>query len=206
MQNWKVIVIARNETKLKLLQKELWANFNYFIWDIRNAEQLEKIFHKIHNINCLINNSAVWYRKETKIESLMEIEDTIMTNLVGAIRCTRLALPNMIQNKDWVIINIGSMLAIQGKNWASTYSASKAGLKMYTDVLREEVKKDNIKVINIHPWKIETPMRGIAELEAFQWRMLQPEALAAIIYDSYEKAIQWMVQEEICIKPQWIIK
>lgn len=201
--NRKVIVLARNEKKLKTLKSELWINFEYYVCDIRYKTQLQNVFEQITDIDCLINNSGIWYWKTVYEESLDHIEDTIMTNLIWAIRCTRLALPKMIENNNWVIINIGSIQATRWKIWASTYGASKAWLKMYTDILREEIKKENIKVISIHPWKIETPMRDSDELEEFKNRMLDPNQVAKIIYESYIQAMKWIVQEEICIKPQW---
>lgn len=197
-----VVALARNEQKLKTLQHELWTHFDYRVCDIRDQSQLIQVFTTIDTIDCFINNSGVGYRKHTDAESLHQIQDTIQTNLISAIRCTKLVLPKMITQQDGVVINIWSMQSTKWKIGASTYGASKAGLKMYTDILREEVKQYNIKVISIHPWKIETPMRDKDELEAFTWRMLQPQDVAKIVYDSYQKASQWIVQEEIYVKPQ----
>ena len=202
----KVIVLARNEKKLESLKSELWINFEYYVCDISNKNQLQNTFKEIIDIDCLINNSGIWYWETVYEESLDHIEDTIMTNLIGAIRCTRLALPIMMKQKNGIIINIGSIQATRWRIWASTYGASKAWLKMYSDILREEIKKENIKVISIHPWKIETPMRDDDELVEFKNRMLQPDQVTKIVYESCIQAMQWVVQEEIYIKPQWIIK
>lgn len=198
----KVIVLARNEKKLESLKSELWINFEYYVCDICDKAQLQNSFDQITHIDCFINNSGIWYWESVDKESLEHIEDTIMTNLIGAIRCTRLALPCMIQKKNGVIINIGSIQATKWRIWASSYGASKAWLKMYTDILREEIKKENIKVISIHPWKIKTPMRDDDELVEFKNRMLQPDQVAKIVYESSIEAIQWTVQEEIYLKPQ----
>jgi short-subunit dehydrogenase len=184
------------------LQQELWQeSIGYFVCDIRNKETLQEVFSQISHIDCFINNSGIGYWENTYEESLEHIEDTIQTNLISAMRCTRLALPKMIANNQGVIINIWSVQSTKGRAGASAYGASKAGLKMYTDILREEVKEKNISVIGMYPWKMYTPMRTSEELEELWPIMMNTEEVAKIIFQSYIYAMQWVVQEEIFIRP-----
>lgn len=64
----------------------------------------------------------------------------------------------MIKRKDGKIVNVSS---VQGKfaiPYRSAYSASKHALQAFSDSLRSEVKKDNVKVLLVSPGYINTAL------------------------------------------------
>ncbi len=74
------------------------------------------------------------------------------------------------------------------------------GLLGYSNVLREEVRKHKIRVINVIPGTTETPMWPAAVREEHSERMLNPEEIARVIVSAYlEKSS--MVTEEILVRP-----
>lgn len=134
-------------------------------------------------------------------ESLEHIEDTIQTNLVGAMRCTKLTLQSMIAQKSWVIINIWSTQSIRHRVGASAYAASKAWLKMYTEAMREEVKPFGISVLWIYPWAIKTPMRDEEEIKHHNGTMMESSTVANIVFEAYNSTLTDAIQEDIFIRP-----
>ncbi len=197
-----IIILARNEEAMKEIQNILWADkVSYYVCDIRDKARLTEVFEKINHIDCLINNSGIWYWGNTFEESLNHIEDTIQTNLIGAMRCTRLALPKMMARKSWVIIQIWSTQSVRHRVGASAYAASKAWLKMYTEALREEMQPYGISVLGIYPWAIETPMRDQEEMTNRKGTMMKPESVAKIIFDAYQSSQTGATQEDVFIRP-----
>ena len=83
---------------------------------------------------------------------------------------------------------------------SSAYTASKLGLLGYTNVLREEVRKYNIRIINILPGATETPMWSAEVRKNSSERMMTPEEVARLLVWVYLQEGN-MVPEEITIKP-----
>jgi short-subunit dehydrogenase len=73
-------------------------------------------------------------------------------------------------------------------------------LLAYTNVLREEVRKYNIKVINILPGATKTPIWSSEMLNKYANKMMSPEDLALFIYSVYDLDSS-LVTEEITIRP-----
>jgi short-subunit dehydrogenase len=95
-----VVVLARDKGKLEILQAELHSDYLEIIpCDIKDKKQLSEIIPRLE-ADIFINNAGIGYRKNTYEESLEEIEDTIVTNLTAAMRCSRLITPAMIAQKS----------------------------------------------------------------------------------------------------------
>ncbi len=171
--------------------------------DISQNKDVEALVKKINNnfhIDCLINNAGVTSFKPFVENSMNDIETIIDTNLKGAIYATNAVLPKMIENKSGVIINILSVAAKKIFENSSVYAASKAGLTAFSNVLREEVRKHNIKVINIFPGATSTEIWPEGALSKYSSRMMSPENLANLIYDIYNNSNQ-LSPEEIVVRP-----
>lgn len=202
----RVAVSARRVEELNKLNSELADASNPFIihpLDVSNPSEVEKTVKNIsseNNIACLVNNAGVTSFSPAADDLLSDIDEIIKTNLLGAIYSIKSVLPGMIENKSGMIINIISVAAIKIFTESSTYAASKAGLLAYTQVLREEVRDKNIRIINILPGATKTPIWPNQALEKFADRMMSPDDLAKFIYHVYSIKSN-LVPEEIVIRP-----
>jgi short-subunit dehydrogenase len=106
----------------------------------------------------------------------------------------------MIEQKQGTIINILSVAAETVLTKSSIYAASKAGLQAYTKVLREELRENNIRIINVLPGATRTPIWPNSALEKYGERMMSPAELAKFIYQVYSINSN-LVPEEITIRP-----
>ena len=68
----------------------------------------------------------------------------------------RAVLPIMRQQKRGLIMNISSAAGLSGNPFQAFYSASKFALEGYTEALRHEVKRLNIKVSIVEPGFFKT--------------------------------------------------
>ncbi len=93
-----------------------------------------------------------------------------------------------MRNKSGTIINILSVAAKKIFTNSSIYAASKAGLEIFSKVLREEVRENNIRIINIYPGATSTEIWPENAINKFSDKMMTPEKLADFIYDIYSNS------------------
>ena len=165
-----------------------------------NVVQVVKKITASNQINCLINNAGISTFKNAENNSIQEIKDIINTNLLGSIFTIKQVLPHMLNAGGGTIINILSVAAEKIYEKSSAYTASKMGLLGYTKVLREEVRKSNIRIINILPGATETPMwpQDIRNIKSDE--MMKPEDLAQMLVWIYLQKKN-IVPEEITLRP-----
>lgn len=81
-----------------------------------------------------------------------------MVNYFGAIAMTKAVLPSMCRRREGRIVFVSS---VQGKfaiPFRSSYAASKHALSAFSDSLRAEVHKDNVRVLLVSPGYINTAL------------------------------------------------
>lgn len=128
--------------------------------DVSSMEDILSVSEKAGTVDLLVNNAGVSEIdlftgiSEIKSRSIMEI------NLVGAMNCARLMLPDMIRRKSGCIVNISSMWGQIGASCEVDYSASKAGLIGFTKALAKEVAPSGIRVNCVAPGFIMTEMNS----------------------------------------------
>mgnify|MGYP001295996459 CR=1 FL=1 len=201
-----VIASSRRVNLIENYKKELDGKESNVIpvkLDITNLKSIEdfyKDYSKDFFIAALINNAGVTSFKSAQEDSLEEIKEIIEVNLLGAIYSIKKVLPKMIEMNYGTIINILSVVTQKVFLGSSAYSASKAGLLAYTNSLREEIRKNNIRIINIIPGATKTPIWNSSVLEKHSHRMMSPEDLAKLVYYVYSIKSN-LVTEEIVIRP-----
>jgi 3-oxoacyl-[acyl-carrier protein] reductase len=202
----KVFASARRVTELERLKTELEKeklNIEVLPCNVASSANVDQVVKKIsadYRINCLINNAGITSFKPAEENSIQEINDIINTNLLGSIYSIKYTLPYMIEQEEGTIINISSTAAKKIFTESTAYTASKTGLMGYTNVLREEVRKYNIRVINIIPGATDTPMWSAAVRKEKADKMMAPAEVARIMVWNYLQKGN-AVNEEIVIKP-----
>jgi len=132
--------------------------------------------------------------------SVKEIDDVINTNLLGSIYTIKAVLPHFIRNGEGTIINVLSVVTEKTFTNSSVYSASKMGLLGYARVLREEVRKYNIRVINVIPGATETPIWTREMRDDNSERMMNPESIARLMVSAFLQSDN-LVVEDIVVRP-----
>lgn len=201
-----VFVSARRATELERLNKELKKEklsvkiFPCNVASNQNVDQTVKKITSENEINCLINNAGITSFKLAEENSINEIDDIINTNLLGSIYTIKNVLPYLIEKGGGTIINVNSLITQKFFTKSSAYAASKMGLLGYSKVLREEVRKYNIRVVDIFPGNTETPMWSAKIRKENKERMMKSEDIARVLVWAYLQKGN-MVSEEIFLRP-----
>lgn len=202
----KVFASARRVTELERLNSELAKeklDLEIFPCNVASSANVDQTVKKIvssHSIDCLVNNAGITSFKKAEANSIQEINDIINTNLLGAIFSIKYVLPHMIEQGGGTIINLLSVVTKKVFTNSSVYAASKMGLLGYTDSLREEVRKYNIKIVNIIPGATETSMWPSEVRKENSDKMMTSEDIARLIVWVYLQKGN-MVTEEILLRP-----
>lgn len=151
------------------------------------VKQSLEIFGKI---DVLVNNAGVELTKLLIDCKTSEIEDVILTNLMGTIYTTKEVLSSMMSNMNGKIINISSMWGTAGGSMESVYSASKGGIVAFTKAIAKEVGLCGINVNCVCPGVILTDMTKHITIEDMKnleaqtaiGRIGQPQDVAGLVY------------------------
>lgn len=160
----RVIGIGRTEEKLREAKLKLGGNFTYQVFDVTEPEKWDGFAAFLEKAaitpDILINNAGrmlPFARVEKHSEG--DITSIISTNLVAYITSIRKMLPFLKKSPTPAIINICSAGGICSVAGQSLYSATKFGVRGFTDALRAEYSK--IYIGGVYPGFIRTDiMRG----------------------------------------------
>lgn len=202
----KVYASARRLTELERLNKELVEeklSVEILPCNVASSQNVDQAVKKIYTegkIDCLINNAGITSYKAAVDNSVQEINDIININMLGSIYCAKYVLPHFIKQGGGTIINVLSTAVSNVFTESTAYTASKMGLLGYMNVLREEVRKYNIKIINLVPGPTETPMWSSEVRKEKSDQMMTTDDLARLMVFSYLQKGN-IVLEEITIRP-----
>jgi len=146
--------ISRSEPNGELLEN---TNFKWLKADITKLDELEKEFQKIDKLDFLVNNVGVYSHSMFEEENFENIERLIDINIKGNVFVTKLCISKLVNNSRIVFIN--SIAGINHIIEESIYVASKHALKAFSNVLAKELRPKKIKITNIHPGGINTPLQ-----------------------------------------------
>lgn len=129
------------------------------ILNVLDTASIEMVFENIANsnnghIDILINSAGGSARENANkiVDQDVEIIDSLLdVNLRGAMVCSKFAAKYMIKQKRGKIINITSVIGIQGKSGFSEYAASKGGSIAFARSLAQELGRYNINVNCVSP-------------------------------------------------------
>ncbi|MCH7963592.1 MAG: SDR family oxidoreductase [Bacteroidetes bacterium] len=199
-----VFASARRVSELnRLTENDSESQIGIYPCNVASRANVDQTFKKIsaeYNINCLINNAGITSFKSVEENSVKEIDEVINTNLLGSIYTIKAVLPHFIKISGGTIINVLSIVTEKTFTNSSVYSASKMGLLGYARVLREEVRKYNIRVINVIPGVTETPIWTREMREENSERMMNPESIARLMVSAFLQSDN-LVTEEIVVRP-----
>jgi short-subunit dehydrogenase len=109
--------------------------------DVRGMTRLvERVQAAAGPIDVLVNNAGVEYYRRYVDYTAEELADVLTVNLHVPMELTRLVLPGMIERGVGHVVNIASLAGKKGVLYNAPYSASKAGVILWTDALRQELE------------------------------------------------------------------
>jgi len=153
------------------------------------ARLREEVSGAFGHLDLLVNNAGVQVVAPIAQFDDDEMGAIINTNLLAPMLLTRDMLELLKAAAPSTIVNVGSMFGLIGFPLFSVYSASKFGLRGFSDALRRELKDARVGVTYAAPRATATAaMDGSQHLvEPFGMIVDQPEDIARRILDGVER-------------------
>jgi 3-oxoacyl-[acyl-carrier protein] reductase len=159
------------------LEKELTAlgvKGKGYVSDASNYEQAHQVADRVAEdfgkIDILVNNAGI-----TRDTLLMRMDEemwdlVIKVNLKSVFNFTKAVQKYMLKARTGSIINMSSVVGVNGNAGQSNYSASKAGILGFTKSIAKELGARNVRCNAIAPGFIITEMTGkLPENVKDQW-------------------------------------
>jgi len=114
-------------------------------------ESIRQTLSAFGRIDVLVNNAGYGMAGTVEETGEQKIRNIIDVNLVAAIEVTKRVLPVLRAQRSGYILNIGSVAGFVGAPGWAIYSATKAALAAFSEVLALDVAEFGIKVTIIEP-------------------------------------------------------
>jgi 3-oxoacyl-[acyl-carrier protein] reductase len=119
------------------------------------ARMVAEAVARFGGLDILVNNAGI---TRDMLALRMQPDDwraVLETNLTGAVRCCRYALPHLLASPTGRIINIASIAGIAGSAGQANYSAAKAALIGLTEVMARALAPAGVTVNAVAPGAID---------------------------------------------------
>ena len=201
---WRLIVLARRESRLKELTKTLverhQADVHELVCDVRDEDRLYSLLNQLPkshaHVDVLVNNAGLALGlSPAHLADLNDWQTMIDTNITALVNITRHLLPGMVDRNQGHIVNMGSVAG----NWpypsGNVYGASKAFVKQFSNNLLADLSGTNVRVTNIEP--------GLAKTEFSDVRFHGDKAKAKQVYrwteplkaEDIAEVVRWVVMQ-----------
>lgn len=159
----------------KELEAEYGENVKGFQSDASDFDAAQNLINEVLNtfgkIDILVNNAGITKDSLLMRMSFEDWQKVIQVNLDSAFNLTKAAMMPMMKQRNGSIINMSSVVGLQGNAGQTNYAASKAGLLGFTKSVALELGSRKIRCNAIAPGFIETEMTDkLSDEIKEQWR------------------------------------
>lgn len=186
----KVIITGRDKIKTEKVANAIGAT--PFHCDVTNDQQINDMYafisKEFSGLDILINNAGIGQRMGLGEITREKMREVYEVNVLGATMVAKGALPFFLKQKSGNIVNIASTASLKGYPTGSIYASSKFALRGLTQCWQGELRKDNIRVIQINPSEVPTAFgdEDHREERPLEQNKLTPEEIAHTIVSTLE--------------------
>lgn len=158
--------------------------------DVADRAEVERLFawldEQLGPLDILVNSAGINVQKRAMAElDPADWDRMVAINATGSFNCIHAALPGMRGRKSGLIVNISSIAGKRAMRLGGVgYCASKFALTALGTTVGLEERANGIRVTNIYPGEVSTPILAQRPTPVPPERlaqMLQPEDIAACV-------------------------
>ncbi|MFN2450975.1 MAG: glucose 1-dehydrogenase [Candidatus Dormibacteria bacterium] len=148
-------------------------------------------------LDLMVSNAGIEKQIPTLEMALADWDAVIRTNLTGAFLCLREAGRQMAAARGGVIVNMSSVHEYIPWPGFAHYCASKGALKLLTQTAAKELAGSGIRVVNIAPGAIQTPINDFVTSNPAEYRKVVGEIPAGRMGQPEEvaEAVVWVASD-----------
>ncbi|EIM26575.1 SDR family oxidoreductase [Microvirga lotononidis] len=119
--------------------------------DVTNQSSIERVVDAAGPIDVLVNNAGIGWLNALEGTPMDVIRETFETNTFGTMAMTQAILPHLREQGSGTIVNVTSSVTLKPLHLLSAYTASKAAVNAFTEVLALELEPFNVHVRIVLP-------------------------------------------------------
>lgn len=147
-RDWAVIATMRAPRPDILPQSE---RLRVLALDVTDAASIRDAVAAAGPIDVLVNNAGIGFLNALEGTSMATARDIFETNTIGTMAMSQAVLPQFRERREGVIVNVTSMVTVKPLHLLSVYTASKAAVNAFTEVLALELEPFNIRAKVVLP-------------------------------------------------------
>jgi NADP-dependent 3-hydroxy acid dehydrogenase YdfG len=159
----KVAIVARRGDRLEALAQRIIAAGGealVVVADITDDTQIQTVVNQTKTawgqIDILVNNAGIALIGEIAKSDPADWRRMIDLNLIALMNLTHAVLPILQAQGSGHIVNVSSVAGRTVRTGIGGYNVSKWGVTAFSEVLRQEVSKQNIRVTIVEPGMVNT--------------------------------------------------
>jgi 3-oxoacyl-[acyl-carrier protein] reductase len=160
------------------------------------AAVVKQVASDLGGVDILVNNAGI--TRDGLIMRMKEADwDAVLSvNLKGAFNCTKAVFRPMSKKRYGKIVNIASIVGVNGNAGQANYSASKAGMIGLTKSTAKEYASRNINVNAVAPGYIKTEMTDVLPEEATDFFLQNTPLGRAGTPDDVARVVAFLCSED----------
>ncbi|HEX2797129.1 MAG TPA: SDR family oxidoreductase [Immundisolibacter sp.] len=151
----RLVLVGRNAQALQALAARLGAQHLTVTADLATDEGRQRVQHCCaalpDGIDILINNAGISAFGSFDAQAPALLSELVTTNLLAPMLLTGQLLPLLREAPRGLIVNVGSAFGAIGYPGFVGYSASKFGLRGFSEALRRELAGSTVGVLHLAP-------------------------------------------------------
>ena len=200
----KVVLAARREQQLQLLQQEITQSGGqaiYQVTDVRQPEQLQTLVDlaqkHFQGVDVIFNNAGIMPNSSISAIQTQQWNDMIDINLKGVLNGIAAVMPIFTKQKSGHIITTSSIAGIKSFMGCGVYGATKFAVRNLMEVIRQEsaTEQTNIRTTTLYPAAINTELlQSITDTavlqsmtELYKQVGISPDAIARVVNFAIEQ-------------------
>jgi NADP-dependent 3-hydroxy acid dehydrogenase YdfG len=201
-----VAVVGRNGDRLKPAVKGI-ASDRYLIveCDVRDDVAVSAMVASVEQVwgrvDILINSAGLFQTAPLAETTNALWDDMWQTNVNGTFYPTRAVVPGMLKRGTGTIVVMSSVAAHRAYSGNAAYSASKYAVTGFARALSSEVRRKGVRVINVMPGPVNTPIWGEKDTPMARDEMLTAQEVAQATINAMTVSGTQVI-EDVLLLPQ----
>ena len=175
-RGWKVIATMRTPREDVLPRSE---HLRVLALDVTDADGIRRTIEAAGPIDALVNNAGFGSAAPAETTPTATVRELFETNTLGTMAVTQAVLPQFRERKAGVVVNVTSTVTLRSLPLLSAYTASKAAVNAYTEVLALELEPFGVRVRLVLPGR--APETRFGETARSRVQGLDHEAYADLV-------------------------
>jgi NAD(P)-dependent dehydrogenase (short-subunit alcohol dehydrogenase family) len=147
-RDWKVVATMRTPREDVLPRS---GHLRVLALDVTDPGSIRQAVEATGPIDALVNNAGFGAASPFEAASMTTVRELFETNTFGTMALTQAVVPQFRRRKAGVVVNVTSSVTLKSIPLLAAYTASKAAVNAFTEVLALELQPFNVRVRLVMP-------------------------------------------------------